>query len=237
MIPIRYHRRQVRIELCPHGSQRLRLRRRLPLRWPGRDVRILAALERARRTVRGNDRGATVSDAYLSPEDWARRRIDGQLEAAGWDVQSRDEVNVAAGLGVAVRDRRGMPDPDCLLFVDGKACGTYEAKKDGHTLTGVEGQSSRYEESIPDGADTWGRPLRFAYEGTGYEVQFTDRSDPEPRSRPVFAVHRPETLRGWLREAVRLPAAPTLRARFRQMPDRSDPQLWPHQREAIAAIE
>src|SRR5680860_132104 len=95
MIPIRYHRRQVRIELCPHGSQRLRLRRRLPLRWPGRDVRILAALERARRTVRGNDRGATVSDAYLSPEDWARRRIDGQLEAAGWDVQSRDEVNVA----------------------------------------------------------------------------------------------------------------------------------------------
>jgi type I restriction enzyme, R subunit len=178
-----------------------------------------------------------VADAYLTPEDRARRAIDAQLEAAGWVVQSRDEVNVAAGLGVAIRDRRGMPDPDYLLFVDGKACGTYEAKRDGHTLTGVEGQSSRYEESIPAGAGTWGLPLRFAYEGTSFEVQFTDRADPEPRSRPVFAVHRPETLHGWLREAERLPTAPTLRSRLRQMPDHLDPQLWAHQREAIAAIE
>jgi type I restriction enzyme, R subunit len=153
-----------------------------------------------------------VSDAYLTPEDRARRAIDEQLEAAGWVVQSRDEANVTAGLGVAIRDRRGMPDPDYLLFVDGKACGTYEAKKDGHTLTGVEGQSSRYEESIPSGAGTWGLPLRFAYEGTSFEVQFTDRADPEPRSRPVFAVHRPETLHSWLREAERLPTAPTLRS-------------------------
>jgi len=55
-----------------------------------------------------------VSSAYLTPEDKARRKIDLQLEAAGWIVQSRNEVNVAAGLGVAVRDRRGMPDPDYL---------------------------------------------------------------------------------------------------------------------------
>jgi len=178
-----------------------------------------------------------VSEAYLTPEDRARRTIDAQLETAGWVVQSRDGVNVAASLGVAIRDRRGMPDPDYLLFVDGKACGTYEAKKDGHTLTGVEGQSSRYEASIPDGAEVWGLPLRFAYEGTSHEVQFTDRADPDPRSRPVFAVHRPDTLHSWLREAERLPAAPTLRTRFRQMPDHSDPQLWPHQRDAIAAIE
>lgn len=178
-----------------------------------------------------------MSDAYLTPEDEARRTIDEQLEAAGWIVQSRDEVNVAAGLGVAVRDRRGMADPDYLLFVASKACGTYEAKKDGHTLTGVEGQSSRYEESIPDGAATWGLPLRFAYEGTRHELQFTDRADPEPRSRPVFSVHRPETLHGWLREAERLPAAPTLRARLRQLPENYSPQLWTHQREAVAAIE
>ncbi len=178
-----------------------------------------------------------MTSSYLTPEDQARRNIDLQLEAAGWIVQSRDEVNVAAGLGVAVRDRRGMPDPDYLLFVDGRACGTYEAKRDGHTLTGVEGQSARYEESIPEGAPSWGLPMRFAYESTSYEVQFTDRADPDPRSRPLFAIHRPETLHGWLREAARLPAAPTLRHRLRQLPDNFSPELWDHQREAIAAIE
>ena len=177
------------------------------------------------------------ADQYMTPEGRARLRIDQMLQDAGWVVQSRDEVNVAAGPGVAVRDRPGMPDPDYLLFVDGKACGTYEAKKAGHTLTGVEGQSSRYEDAIPDGAATWGLPLRFAYEGTSYELQFTDRSDPEPRSRPVFSVHRPETLRRWLRDAERDPTAPTLRARLRQMPETQSPKLWVHQREAIAAIE
>jgi type I restriction enzyme R subunit len=178
-----------------------------------------------------------MSGAYLSPEDRARGRIDEQLTASGWVVQSRDELDVFAGPGVAVRDRPGCPDPDYLLFVDGKACGTYEAKKDGHTLTGVEGQSSRYDESIPAGAATWGLPLRFAYEGTSFEVQFTDRADPQPRSRPVFAVHRPETLRRWLRDAERDPAAPTLRARLRRIPEVFSPDLWTHQREAIAAIE
>ena len=178
-----------------------------------------------------------AGDTYLGPEDRERRAIDEQLTAAGWIVQSRDQVNVAAGPGVVVRDRPGMSDPDYLLFVDGRACGTYEAKRAGHTLTGVEGQSSRYEQSIPDGAPTWGLPLRFAYEGTSHELQFTDRADPDPRARSLFAVHRPESLRGWLREAERRPQVPTLRARLAQLPDDYSTDLWTHQREALAAIE
>ena len=176
-----------------------------------------------------------MSDAYLGPEAKARLAIDAQLEESGWVVQSRSEVNVAAGLGVALRDRTGMPDPDYLLFVDGKACGTYEAKKEGWTLTGVEGQSSRYDAAIPDGAATWGTPLRFAYEGTGAELQFTDRRDPDPRSRHVFAVHRPETLRRWLREEAS--GRQTLRDRLRTLPPVDYDALWSHQRDAIVAIE
>lgn len=176
-----------------------------------------------------------MSNPYLSPEDRARQEIDRQLEASGWVVQSRDAVNVSAGLGVALRDRTGMPDPDYLLFIDGKVCGTYEAKKQGWTLSGVEGQSSRYDSSVPPGASTWGMPLRFAYEGTGIELQFTDRRDPDPRARPVFAVHRPETLHRWLRDEKR--GDGTLRARLRSMPEVDYPNLWTHQREAIIAIE
>ena len=39
-----------------------------------------------------------------SPEARARKNIDQLLTAAGWIVQSRDEVNLAAGRGVAIRE-------------------------------------------------------------------------------------------------------------------------------------
>jgi type I restriction enzyme, R subunit len=113
-----------------------------------------------------------------------------------------------------------------------------EAKKDGWTLTGVEHQSKRYLESVPDGVPTWGGPLRFAYEATSTEVQFTDWADPDARSRRVFAVHRPETLRALARDASRHPAAPTLRARLRQLPAiPADAKLWRHQRTALEKVE
>jgi len=42
------------------------------------------------------------------------------------------------------------------------------------------------------------RPLPFLYVSTGVETKFTNSLDPEPRSRRIFAPHRPETLREWL---------------------------------------
>jgi type I restriction enzyme R subunit len=42
-------------------------------------------------------------------------------------------------------------------------------------------------------------PLVFLYESTGAVTHFTDYRDPKPRSREVFAFHRPETFREWLR--------------------------------------
>jgi type I restriction enzyme, R subunit len=63
---------------------------------------------------------------YHGPEEQERLEIDRQLDAAGWVVQPRDDLDVTAGLGVAVRDRRGVNDPDYLLFVDGRACGVVE---------------------------------------------------------------------------------------------------------------
>lgn len=40
----------------------------------------------------------------LTPEQQARQKIDAALTAAGWIVQDRDEMNLAAGLGVAGRE-------------------------------------------------------------------------------------------------------------------------------------
>ena len=39
-----------------------------------------------------------------TPEQEARREIDRQLEEAGWIIQDRDEIDLSAGLGVAIRE-------------------------------------------------------------------------------------------------------------------------------------
>lgn len=60
----------------------------------------------------------------MKPEEKARRRIDALLEAAGWSVQDMSQLNLAASLGVAVREfplESGFAD--YLLFVDRKAVG------------------------------------------------------------------------------------------------------------------
>jgi type I restriction enzyme R subunit len=45
------------------------------------------------------------------PEDIARSAIDARLIVCGWLVQSRDEMNLSAGLGVAVREFATVSDP------------------------------------------------------------------------------------------------------------------------------
>jgi type I restriction enzyme R subunit len=91
-----------------------------------------------------------------------------------------------------------------LLFVDGKAIGTVEAKPEGYTLTGVEEQSGKYAKGLLDIYPKWRDPLPFAYESTGVGTQFTNQLDPSPKSRNVFAFHRPETLLEYLESNANL---------------------------------
>ena len=39
-----------------------------------------------------------------TPEQQARQIIDRQLDQCGWIVQDRDEMNISAALGVAIRE-------------------------------------------------------------------------------------------------------------------------------------
>lgn len=57
----------------------------------------------------------------LPAEQRARVLIDRQLEAAGWIVQDKKQLNLFAGLGVAVREvvmKQGHGRVDYLLYVD-----------------------------------------------------------------------------------------------------------------------
>ena len=81
-----------------------------------------------------------------SPEELAREKIDALLQQCGWILQNRRTINLSAASGVAIREAllKDRDEVDYLLFVDGKAIGTVEAKPEGHTLTGVEEQSGKY---------------------------------------------------------------------------------------------
>jgi type I restriction enzyme R subunit len=116
-------------------------------------------------------------------------------------VRDLSNANILAHRGIAIREfplKSGHGFADYLLYVDGQAAGVIEAKRQGVSLTGVETQSAKYTTGLPVGLPAWSRPLPFAYQSTGTETRFTNGLDPEPRSRAVFAFHRPEMLAEWL---------------------------------------
>ena len=67
----------------------------------------------------------------------------------------------------------------------------------------------------PNRRRVWDRTR--CYQSTGIETRFTNLMEPEARSRPVFAFHRPETLAEWLMDESKKPGS-TLRARLKHMP-------------------
>lgn len=151
----------------------------------------------------------------MTPEAEARLKIDERLIQAGWVIQDVKQLNLSAGLGVAVREFPTDTGPvDYALFVDGVPTGIIEAKPDdsGEHLTVVETQSGRYANS----KFKWIKidyKIRFAYEATGTLTRFTDYGDEKYRSRNVFNFHRPETLAMFLKDSS------TVRNRMKAFPE------------------
>ena len=149
-----------------------------------------------------------------TPEELARQNIDALLQKCGWTTQDYKKLDLSGAGGIAVREvplKRGRCD--YLLIVDRKPIGVVEAKKEGTTLSSVAFQSGFYAANLPDFlANLVAGQLKFPYESTGIETFFRDERDPHPRSRRVFAFHRPETLAKWLDEPD------TLRHRLAEMP-------------------
>jgi type I restriction enzyme R subunit len=180
-----------------------------------------------------------MESARRRPEDRARDKIDQLLRDAEWQLQYRDNVNIDAGRGIAIREfllAPGYGFADYLLYVDGFAAGVVEAKKEGVTLTEVENQTDRYGNGLPPGLPAPRRPLPFCYQSTGTETRFTNFLEPEARSRSVFGFHRPETLAAWM-DADLKSAGSGLRNRLRVMPPLSREGLWEHQYRVIANLE
>ena len=152
--------------------------------------------------------------ANQNPEQVARDRIDAMLEASGWKIQDKKKIDFAAGPGIAVREYQTDIGPaDYVLFIEKKACGVVEAKKEemGQNITTVEDQTAGYAKAKLKWVKNH-QPLRFLFESTGEITRFTDLADPKPRSREVFSFHRPETLLRWIEDGD------SLRTRLTQIP-------------------
>ncbi len=172
-----------------------------------------------------------VSDAF-HPEDKARSAIDRRLVEAGWLVQSRADLNLGAGIGVAVREFPTASGPvDYALFVGRRLCGVIEAKAAGTTLSGFADQAERYIADLPkDLIQTEGQ-VRFEYVASASETLFRDRADLDPASRRLFSFHRPETLQRWFADPS------SLRRRLQGMPPLLTEGLRCCQVDAVSALE
>lgn len=168
----------------------------------------------------------------MKPEERARKDIDNQLKKANWVIQDRQNINLGAGQGIAIREFQTKAGPvDYALFANRKAIGVIEAKPSGSTLSGVAEQTAKYIRNFPENIPHISSPLPFAYESTGVETYFRDDKDPNPLSRRVFAFHKSETLLEWAKQDA------TLRARLQQLPTLITSGLRGCQIEAITNLD
>ncbi len=98
-------------------------------------------------------------------EQLVRQNIDKMLLASGWLVQSKKQLNLAAGVGVAVLECQTNVGPaDYILFVNKKPVGVIEAKREeeGVRLTMHEDQAEGYANAKLRLLNNF--PLSFVYE-------------------------------------------------------------------------
>lgn len=170
--------------------------------------------------------------ANQNPEQIARDHIDAALVRCGWVIQGIKQVNLNAGIGVAVKEYVTDVGPaDYVLFIDCKPCGVIEAKREeeGHRMTIHERQGEEYANAKLKHLKN--EPLPFVYISTGEVTRFTDFTDPKPRAREVFSFHRPETLRDWVKRDK------SLRKRLLDLPTLQTEGLRDCQINAITKLE
>ncbi|SKA22419.1 type I restriction-modification system endonuclease [Consotaella salsifontis] len=202
--------------------------------------------------------GAESAERIEVDEATTRVLIDEQLRSAGWEADSTalrhaGGARPVAGRAMAIAEWPTQGGPvDYALFVDGRCVGVIEAKRRIKDVPGHLGQARRYArdiilsaEQVPldgpwqDGLDSYRVPFVFATNGRPYVKQLATKSgtwfwdarrgDNAPRALAEWLSPRDisERLEQELGEA---------HAGFAER-ELGVTGLWPHQQEAIAAVE
>ena len=106
----------------------------------------------------------------MKPEEKARLKIDQWLTEAGWKVINRDEFE-ADSSAVAVREGllKGNREADYFLFINGKAVGILEAKREEVDIRKdiVCEQVETYARGVPSFYTAYQKPIPFLYTSNG----------------------------------------------------------------------
>ncbi len=138
-----------------------------------------------------------MSEHALTPEEKARQNIDRMFEEAGWKVVDRKQYtpDLAA---VAIREGylMGHLEADYLLFINGKAVGVLEAKREEIEVSAlvVTDQAETYTRKMPKWYQVWANPLPLVYVSNGKKFLYRDLRNPDEDYKPIKRVHTPKEI-------------------------------------------
>ena len=150
----------------------------------------------------------------MTPEQKARKVIDKLFSNAGWQVLDRDHYapNISA---VALEEGllNGNLEADYLLFLNGKAVGVLEAKKESVDVYAdwVKAQAENYVKKVPPTYQTIAKPLPLIYLSNGKTVLFKNGNIPESEYEEINRIHTPKEITKMLGFTDEYSALPTLK--------------------------
>lgn len=150
----------------------------------------------------------------MTPEQKARKVIDKLFSNAGWQVLDRDHYapNISA---VALEEGllNGNLEADYLLFINGKAVGVLEAKKETVDVSAawVKAQAENYVKKVPPTYQTIAKPLPLIYLSNGKTVLFKNGNIPESEYEEINRIHTPKEITRMLGLTDEYSALPTLK--------------------------
>ena len=133
----------------------------------------------------------------MTPEEKARIKIDQWFADAGWKVINRDDYEPTC-TAVAIREGllKGNLEADYFLFINGKAVGILEAKREETDAfaSKVCEQAALYAKSVPNIYQTYQNPLPFIFTSNGKELYFCDFREKDSNFKQILSIPTPREL-------------------------------------------
>ncbi len=150
----------------------------------------------------------------MTPEEKARVKIDKMFDEAGWKVVNREDFSPTI-TAAAIREGllKGNLEADYFLFINGKAVGVLEAKREEVNVdsSSVHDQVEHYIKSVPNCYQTYSNPLPLAYLSNGNDVFFRDYREEFSRYDTFGRIHTPKEVANLLGIIDPYAGLPTLR--------------------------
>ncbi len=133
----------------------------------------------------------------MTPEEKARQKIDQWFAESGWKVINREDYEPTS-TAVAIREGllNGNLEADYFLFINGKAVGVLEAKREDVDACSnkVCEQAVLYAKSVPDIYQVYRKPLPFIFTSNGKAIYFCDFREQDSCFKRIMTIPTPYEL-------------------------------------------